>query len=98
MIKVKIAENGGYVVGNGDCPFTPDEFMALFMDRIMEAKRAGLTEIGLSDEDIDALKQKQIETFMAAPVTEIRETKGAKKKLFAMLDTLQMPPLFEQHV
>jgi hypothetical protein len=102
MIKVKLGKNGGYVVGDGPCPFNPDKFMSLFMDRLMEAKRAGLNEVGFTDEEVNEMKQRQQEEFNAVPVTEIPEAKTAKTnkaRIFAMLDAVyNIPPLFEQHV
>jgi hypothetical protein len=98
MIKVKLGKNGGYVVGDGPCPFNPDEFMHAFMDKIMEAKRAGLTEIGFTDEDVDEMKQQQFDAFAEVPVVEVKQSRKAetnKKRLFAMLDTAYGAPLLE---
>jgi hypothetical protein len=78
MIKNKITTCGGYVVGDGKCPVDPDEFMAMFMDKIMEARRAGLNEIGIPDDVIDEAKQKTIGDFLAAPTIEIEESKRAQ--------------------
>jgi hypothetical protein len=80
MIKIKITQQGGYVVGDGPCPFDPDEFMTIFMDRIIEARRAGLNEIGIPDAYIDEMKQKTIADLQAAPVLEIEESTLANNK------------------
>jgi hypothetical protein len=45
---------GGYVMGDGDCPFNPDDFMMLFMDRMVDAARKGMEELCLSDLEIEA--------------------------------------------
>jgi hypothetical protein len=44
MIKIKLSEMGGYVYGDGGLPagFNPDEFIKLFMHRIIEAKAQGM--------------------------------------------------------
>jgi hypothetical protein len=96
MIRIKIGEQGGYVVGDGPCPFDPDEFMTLFMDKIIEAKRAGLTEIGIPDELITAEKCKVIEEFQALPTVEIEESTLAmnKSRIIAALNVItDTPPL-----
>jgi hypothetical protein len=89
MIKIKITESGGYVVGDGECPFDPDSFLLVFMNKIMEARRAGLNEIGVSDAEIDDIKKRTIDSFLGAPVTEIPEEQDAAKNrenIFAVLD------------
>jgi hypothetical protein len=91
MIKIKITQQGGYVVGDGPCPFDPDEFLAMFMDRIIEARRAGLNEIGIPDFVIDAMKQNTLDELAAAPVTEIKEVKSLavnKKRILSALNTV----------
>jgi hypothetical protein len=88
MIKIKFGEQGGYVVGDGPCPFDADEFMAAFMGKIVEAKRAGLTEIGFTDEEVDEMKQQQLDAFAALPVVEVIQSKRAatsKSRIFSAL-------------
>jgi hypothetical protein len=84
MVKVKITKSGGYVVGDGPCPMDPEEFMAMFMDKIIEAQRAGFNELGISDELIDEAKQKTINDFRVAPVLEVEDA-----QLLPTLDNVQ---------
>jgi hypothetical protein len=86
MIKVKITPNGGYVTGDGPLPFNPDEFLEMFMARIIEARRKGLIEIGFTDDEIDELKAKNIAELQAAPVLEFPEEAGAAKQICDLLD------------
>jgi hypothetical protein len=98
MIKIKITKQGGYVVGDGPCPFDPDEFMAMFMDRIVEARREGLQEIGIPDHVIDQMKQEAIDELATAPVIEIKQSKKVeinKQRILAALD-IAMPPAVPQ--
>jgi hypothetical protein len=55
MIRVKITPMGGYICGDGDIPngLNPDQFMKLFMGKIMAAKMQGLTELGIEQYEID---------------------------------------------
>jgi hypothetical protein len=92
MIKIKITDVGGYVVGDGPCPFNPDEFMAAFIDQIMDARRAGLNEIGISDEDIEAFKQNNLSKLRDAHVTELSDSATPTRILDAIAAAL-MPPL-----
>lgn len=57
-VKIKITKHGGYVLGDGECPFNPDEFLMAFGDKIIEAQRQGLTEIGIDTETANALIEK----------------------------------------
>jgi hypothetical protein len=96
MMKIKITNCGGYVVGDGPCPVDPDAFMNIFMDRIMDAKRAGLGELDITDEEFDAVKQQYKDVFSAAPVVEIEEPQEpivAYRRIMAALDAVNMEPL-----
>jgi hypothetical protein len=53
-IRVKITPKGGYVLGDGPCPFDPDEFLIMFGDKVIEAQRAGMEELLIDDFVIDA--------------------------------------------
>jgi hypothetical protein len=53
MIRIKLTSSGGYVLGDGDCPFDPDQFMKLFAHKVIAAKMQGLSEIGFTDEEIE---------------------------------------------
>lgn len=54
MIKVKITEVGGYIVGDGAVPegFNPDMFMQMFIERIYDAKCKGLEELDIPEEEM----------------------------------------------
>jgi hypothetical protein len=78
MIKIKITPFGGYVVGDGPCPFDPDDFMMAYLDRINEARRAGLTELGIPDELIDKINEVNKQVILNTPAMVIEEP---KKKL-----------------
>ena len=56
MITVRIGSNGGYIVGDGPIPggLNPDQFYKMFMAKIMAAKMAGLVELGITQQEIDA--------------------------------------------
>jgi hypothetical protein len=75
MIKVKLTDLGGYVIGDGDCPFNPDDFIKAFGKKIMAAKMQGMSEVGFSDEEIAAAIARtnaEIDkTFDDAPVLEL---------------------------
>jgi hypothetical protein len=71
MIKVKITRYGGYVVGDGECPFNPDEFMMAFGDKILQA-HGDMFEI--SDDEIAEAKRKFEATVLGAPIREVDDT------------------------
>jgi hypothetical protein len=52
-LRIKITPHGGYVLGDGKCPFDPDDFLIAFGNKIIEAQKAGLTEIGFTDEEVE---------------------------------------------
>jgi hypothetical protein len=88
---VKITPVGGYVVGDGKCPFDPDEFLVAFGTRVIEAKRRGLEELEISDEEINAYldEQKQlfVEQINAGEVREIeyKSAKDARRQIDAVI-------------
>jgi hypothetical protein len=59
MIKVKLSPVGGYVMGDGECPFDPDDFMHMFMNRIIEAQRAGLQVSPIPEDDVNLMLAEQ---------------------------------------
>jgi hypothetical protein len=59
MIKIKLSKMGGYVVGDGPCPFDPDQFMKYFMNKIIQAQVAGMEDVTISDEEIAAFVDMQ---------------------------------------
>jgi hypothetical protein len=89
MIKIKLTDQGGYVVGDGPCPFNPDEFMTMFMDKIIEAKRAGLTELGIPDDTIDELKQESAAKILNAPVITLPESPILNDNRRQIMDVLE---------
>jgi hypothetical protein len=52
MIKIKITRAGGYVAGDGPCPFDPDKFYLMFASKIIDAQCRGLQELEFSDEQV----------------------------------------------
>jgi Mg2+ and Co2+ transporter CorA len=63
MLRIKITEVGGYVIGDGPCPVDADEFIAALIDKITVAKAQGLAEIGVSDEEIaQAVARQRVKT------------------------------------
>jgi hypothetical protein len=77
-MKIKLTASGGYVVGDGKCPFDPDEFMLLFGNKIIEAQAAGLAELDLTEEQVQAItasrKVRYRDEIMGAPVRELEYT------------------------
>jgi hypothetical protein len=59
MIKVKLSPMGGYVMGDGECPFNPDDFMHMFMNKIIDAQRAGLQVLEIPEEEVNQLVAEQ---------------------------------------
>lgn len=59
MITVKITNSGGYICGDGQLPpgLNPDTFLKAFMNRIIDAKMQGLAELGIEDEEIQAMSR-----------------------------------------
>jgi hypothetical protein len=55
MLRIKVTPMGGYVLGDGDCPFEPDDFLKIFGKHIIQAQMQGLTEIGIPDEEVKLL-------------------------------------------
>jgi hypothetical protein len=53
MMRVKITPMGGYVVGDGPCPFDPEEFMLLFGNKVLDAQRQGMEMLEIPDAEID---------------------------------------------
>jgi len=53
-VTFKITPVGGYIIGDGPVPadLNPDQFMKLFMSRVLEAKARGATELVMNDTDI----------------------------------------------
>jgi hypothetical protein len=74
-MKIKITPMGGYVVGDGPCPFDPDQFLILFGHKIIEAQRQGLDEI-LVDPDavIATAKERFADAVLAAPTHSVSYT------------------------
>ena len=66
MITVKISPVGGYIVGDGNIPsgLDPDQFMKLFMARIIRARAQGLKELEFTDEEIEAVITAQTDACM----------------------------------
>jgi len=71
MIKIKMTSRGGYVVGDGPCPFNPDDFLKAFGEKCMRAWAAGQDEIEISDEEVAAVVAEYNMEVDAAPVIEI---------------------------
>jgi hypothetical protein len=86
MIKIKLTTHGGYVVGDGKCPFDPDEFYILFASKMIDAKRRGLQELEISDLEIDAIlstaKAQIADEIKGAPIIEVKD----KRKLLEVLE------------
>ncbi len=55
VLRIKITPMGGYVMGDGECPFDPDTFLMLFGSKVMEAQRQGLEELGFTKAELDVL-------------------------------------------
>jgi hypothetical protein len=102
MIRIRLTVSGGYVVGDGKCPFDPDEFMQMFMDRVIEAKKAGLDEIVFSEDEVEDARlrweaEQQFDTAALrlkddvanAPVHTLPETASKKRILDKMAETLK---------
>jgi hypothetical protein len=78
-VRIKITSHGGYVVGDGECPFDPDQFLILFGNKIIEAQRQGMQELEIPDEEIDRFIAEQKlqlrDEVMAAPAVSRTYTK-----------------------
>ena len=87
MIRVKITQHGGYVLGDGECPFNPDEFLALFGDKVLEAQRAGMEMLEIPDDVIEACltsaKVKWHAEIAGAPVREFEDNVTTRRLLDA---------------
>jgi hypothetical protein len=85
MIKVKITESGGYVVGDGPCPFNPDEFLVAFSAKIMEARLQGMTDLEIDPEVLREFKKdvkRELKAQVkAAPVLEFDDNISSRKLL-----------------
>jgi hypothetical protein len=68
MIKVKITQHGGYIMGDGTFPYDPDVFFKRFMHKFI--RHVG-EELELSDEEVAEVMQRHDATFDAAPVVEL---------------------------
>lgn len=93
MIRIKLTPQGGYVLGDGECPFAPDSFMKAFAHKIMQAQLRGLEEIGITDEEVAEYLQKADDNFSKsldeAEVVEVKEYKQPKttqKHIFDVID------------
>jgi len=95
MIKIKLTPMGGYVVGDGPCPFDPDEFMKAFGHKLIEMKGRGLTEMGIPQEEIDAWMAMEntalVNAIDNANVIEIAQSRKAtpaqlQERIFGAMD------------
>lgn len=90
MVKVKITPFGGYIVGDGDCPFDPDKFMKEIMGTVIAAQRDGLRELCFNDEQVNAIIEGRIEAVNQAideaEVKEYKGTRGLKKRVLSMVE------------
>jgi hypothetical protein len=57
-VQIKITPMGGYVMGDGECPFDPDEFLIAFGHKIIEAQMKGLSEVILDMDEFEAITNK----------------------------------------
>jgi hypothetical protein len=89
MTKIKLTPHGGYVVGDGPCPFDPDKFILAFGDKVLEAQRQGLAEILLDDAEVDFVINQQKAQWhrevAEAPVMEIKSKTLTIKKLLEQM-------------
>ena len=90
MIKIKLTKMGGYVIGDGPCPFDPDDFMLLFGNKMLEAQAQGLTEIGFSDEMVEQFCAENKVAFRKelqdAPVLELPDADATPQRLLEAMD------------
>jgi hypothetical protein len=68
-IKVKITRQGGYVMGDGKCPFDPDEFLIAIGDKLMEAKVGDI--IYIDSDEVEAMRVSRRNEITNAPVKDM---------------------------
>lgn len=90
-IKIKLTPAGGYVMGDGPCPFNPDDFFLLFSGRIIDAKRKSLEELEipgrLIDQILTAEKLELREMINAVPALEVPTPQDIIPAMDRLLET-----------
>jgi hypothetical protein len=81
-IKVKITPMGGYVLGDGKCPFDPDQFLIAFGSKILEAQRQGLEMLEIDPVEVEAYIARAKRNFAGmvqeTPVREVTRKEAAR--------------------
>lgn len=105
MIKIKLTQNGGYVIGDGPCPFDPDDFLKAFSHKMVEMRARGMVEMGIPQEEVDAfiagINHGIDEEIDRAPMIEIAQSRKAtpeqvKQRIFGAIDTVQQQLAIQQ--
>jgi hypothetical protein len=74
MIRIKLNKNGGYIVGDGECPFDPERFMHFFINAMV---RHNLRELDLTEFEARVVVEDVQREMARAPVEELTEENAA---------------------
>jgi hypothetical protein len=97
-VRIKLTDMGGYVVGDGPCPFDPDEFLVLFGQRMIDARLQGLEDLEIDPEelqelqlqnDVDKIAFKDDVAKATVKKARLRSGRGAAGRLLKLVEEVK---------